>query len=162
MKKLETAEADRDSYKSQLDDAQNTIKGFEGVDLEKINQDIADWKERAETAEKNAQAQILARDQKDFLKSEFDRLGVKSERMRESLRAEIMGEDGLKWKDGAFLGLSDYLAKENEKDHFYQTEEEKSHDEAEKNKPKFVDFTEPATHKTGESTANTGKAPVIF
>ena len=39
--------------------------------------------------------------------------------------ADIMGDDGLKWKDGAFMGLSDYLAKENEKDHFYQTEDEK-------------------------------------
>ena len=39
--------------------------------------------------------------------------------------ADIMGEDGLKWKDGAFMGLSDYLEKENEKDHFYQTEDEK-------------------------------------
>jgi hypothetical protein len=37
-----------------------------------------------------------------------------------------MGDDGLKWKDGAFLGLSDYLAQENAKDHFYKTEEEKN------------------------------------
>lgn len=39
--------------------------------------------------------------------------------------ADIMSEDGLKWKDGAFMGLSDFLSKENEKDHFYQTEDEK-------------------------------------
>ena len=100
-----------------------------------------------------ATKQILERDQRDYLKGEFDKLKIESGRVRDSLMREIMGEDGLvvlrhrridsrflfvrqlyscifqnlfnigedglKWKDGAFMGLSDYLARENEKDHFY-------------------------------------------
>ena len=50
--------------------------------------------------------------------------------------AEITGEDGLKWKDGAFLGFDDYVKAENEKDHFYDTDEEKA---AEGRAPKFTD-----------------------
>lgn len=143
IKKTEKAEGERDALQQQLTDAQETIKGFDGVDVEKLNKDIADWKDRAQKAEKDAAAQILQRDQRDYLKSEFDKLGISSDRTRKSLMADIMGEDGLKWKDGEFMGLSDYLAKENEKDHFYQTEEEKDEAEAKEkatgNAPKFTD-----------------------
>lgn len=130
VKKTEKAEGERDTLQQQLTDAQETIKGFDGVDVEKLNKDIADWKERAKKAEKDAAAQILQRDQRDYLKGEFDKLGISSDRTRKSLMADIMGEDGLKWKDGAFMGLSDYLKQENEKDHFYQTAEEKAEAEA--------------------------------
>lgn len=162
VKKTEKAEGERDTLQKQYDDAQETIKGFDGVDVGKLNKDIADWKERAEKAEKDAQAQILQRDQCDYLKAEFDKLGISSERTRKSLMADIMGEDGLKWKNGSFLGLSDYLAKENEKDHFYQTAEEKA--EAEKKSaaaggvPKFTDKSEPKK----EPPRDDSKVPVIF
>lgn len=143
VKKTEKAEGERDTFKQQLTDAQETIKGFDGVDVEKLNKDIADWKERATKAEKDAAAQILQRDQRDYLKGEFDKLGISSDRTRKSLMADIMGEDGLKWKDGAFMGLSDYLKQENEKDHFYQTEAEKAEaeakDKAAGSAPKFTD-----------------------
>ncbi len=162
VKKTEKAEGERDALQKQYDDAQETIKGFDGVDVEKLNKDIADWKERATKAEKDAAAQILQRDQRDYLKGEFDKLKIESGRVRDSLMREIMGEDGLKWKDGAFMGLSDYLAKENEKDHFYQTEAEKAEAEAKEkaagSAPKFTDKSEPK--QTPEK--DTSPAPVIF
>ena len=75
---------------------------------------------------------------------------------------EIMGEDGLKWKDGAFMGLSDYLSKENEKDHFYQTEAEKAEaeakDKAAGSAPKFTDKSEPKQ----APAKDTSPAPAIF
>lgn len=162
-KKLEAAEVDRDTYKQQYEDAQEAIKGFEGVDVEKLNKDIADWKEKAAQAEKDAQKQILQRDQRDYLKAEFDKLGITSERTRASLMRDIMDEnDGLKWKDNAFMGLSDYLSKENEKDHFYQTEEEKAAAEAEKKAaegaPKFTAQSEGKKEPPKES----GTVPLIF
>lgn len=154
QKKLETAETKIGTLEGQLEDAQKTIKGFDGVDVEKLNKDIADWKERAEKAERDAEAKILQRDQRDYLNAEFDKLGISSERTRKSLMHDIMGDDGLKWKDGSFLGLSDYLSKENEKDHFYKTEEEKQ-EEAEKQKaaggvPKFTDKSEGKTDQKEE------------
>lgn len=76
--------------------------------------------------------------------------------------SDIMGEDGLKWKDGFFLGLSDYLEKENEKDHFYQTEEEKRNNAARQGAaaavPKFTDKLE----SKQDSEKDTGKDPLIF
>lgn len=154
QKKLETAETKIGTLEGQLEDAQKTIKGFDGVDVEKLNKDIADWKERAEKAERDAEAKILQRDQRDYLNAEFDKLGISSERTRKSLMSDIMGDDGLKWKDGSFLGLSDYLSKENEKDHFYKTEEEKQEEEAKQKAadgvPKFTDKSEPKTDQKEE------------
>ena len=142
-KKLTAAEADRDNYKGQLDTANETLEKFKDIDPEKQAEEIQKYKQAAKEAQDMAAKQILERDQRDYLKGEFDNLGIKSGRVRDSLMREIMGEDGLKWKDGAFMGLSDYLAKENEKDHFYQTEAEKAEDEAKEkaagSAPKFTD-----------------------
>ena len=142
-KKLTAAETDRDNYKGQLDTANETLEKFKDIDLEKQAEEIQKYKQAAKEALDMATKQILERDQRDYLKGEFDKLKIESGRVRDSLMREIMGEDGLKWKDGAFMGLSDYLSKENEKDHFYQTEAEKAEAEAKEkaagSAPKFTD-----------------------
>ena len=146
-KKSEAAESERDTYKKKYDDAQETLEGFDGMDAEGFKKKIADLEEKVQATEKEAAAKILQRDQRDYLNAEFDKLGIESERTRKSLAAEIMGEDGLKWKNGAFLGLSDFLAKENEKDHFYQTQEEKDEaaakEKAAGGAPKFTEKSDP-------------------
>lgn len=130
VRKTEKAEADRDTYKGQLDTANETLEKFKDIDPDKQAAEIEKYKQAAKEAQETASKKIQERDQRDYLKGEFDKLGIESGRVRDSLMREIMGEDGLKWKDGAFMGLSDYLAKENEKDHFYQTEDEKKAAEA--------------------------------
>ena len=161
-KKLTAAETDRDNYKGQLDTANETLEKFKDIDPEKQAEEIQKYKQAAKEAQDMAAKQILERDQRDYLKGEFDRLEIGSGRVRDSLMREIMGEDGLKWKDGAFMGLSDYLAKENEKDHFYQTAEEKAETEAKEraagSAPKFTDKSEPKQ----TPAKDTSPAPVIF
>jgi hypothetical protein len=161
-KKVEGIEAEKANLKEQLETANSTLEKFKDIDPEKTATEIENYKKQIADAEAKAQAQITERDQRDYLKAEFDKLGITSERTRRSLMADIMGEDGLKWKDNAFMGLSDYLTKENEKDHFYQTEEEKEEAEkkadAEKKAPKFTDKSEP---KSGNIEAKK-TAPVIF
>lgn len=161
-KKLEAAETDRESYKGQLDTANETLDKFKDIDPEKQAAEIEKYKQAAKEAQETANRQILERDQRDYLNGEFEKLGIASERTRKSLMADIMGADGLKWKDGSFMGLSDYLAKENEKDHFYQTEQEKAEAEAKAtaagNAPKYTDRSE------GKQTPakDTSPIPVIF
>lgn len=168
-KKLEAAEADRDTYKGQLDTANETLEKFKDIDPDKQAAEIEKYKQAAKEAQETASKQILQRDQRDYLNTEFEKLGISSERTRKSLMADIMGEDGLKWKDGAFMGLSDYLEKENEKDHFYQTEDEKkaaaekAAEEEAKQKaagsaPKFTDKSEPKYEPPKGET----KVPLIF
>lgn len=169
VRKTEKAEADRDAYKGQLDTANETLEKFKDIDPDKQAAEIEKYKQAAKEAQETASKQILQRDQRDYLNAEFEKLGISSERTRKSLMADIMGEDGLKWKDGAFMGLSDYLAKENEKDHFYQTEDEKKAAEAKaaeeeaKQKaagsaPKFTDKSEPK----GQSAEPPKSVPKIW
>lgn len=161
-KAVSKLEGERDTWKEKAETAESTLQKFEGIDPEQIQTEINNWKQKAETAENNAKAQIRQRDQRDFLKAEFDRLGITSERTRRSLMADIMGDDGLKWKDGKFMGLSDYLETENAKDHFYQTQEEKELEAKQQQATGRVPkFTEPSNGKQ-EKQPDNKPAPTIF
>ena len=48
QKRADKAERERDNWKSRAETAEETLKGFDGVDVEKLNAEIADWKKKAE------------------------------------------------------------------------------------------------------------------
>lgn len=123
---------ERDAVQRRLDDAEATLKSFEGIDPAKINQELADWKKKAQDAEKDFKAQLTQRDQRDWLKSKLDEYGVKSPYARKQLEQECMAQgSGLAWKDGKFMGFDDFMKAAKEQDAgLYQTQEEK--DAAEK------------------------------
>ncbi|MBQ7670561.1 MAG: phage scaffolding protein [Clostridia bacterium] len=149
---------ERDGLKGQLTAAQDTLKKFEGIDPEKIQKELQDYKTKAEDAEKKFTREITARDQKDWITKKLDEYGVKSPLARKQITAEVMSEtDGLKWqpgKDGkpaAFFGFDDYMKAAKEEDSsLYQTAEEK--EAAEKDaatKGKAPEFTGPLGEKSG-------------
>ncbi|MGL5513285.1 MAG: phage scaffolding protein [Sporomusa sp.] len=57
-KKLEAAEKDRDSYKERLETAEKTLKGFEGVDVEKLKEEIGTLQTNLETQAKEHEAEM--------------------------------------------------------------------------------------------------------
>lgn len=147
-RKVTSAEEERDNYKSRLDAANETLKKFEGIDPEKIKDEIQTYKTQAEEAQKNFDRQIAQRDQKDWIAHKLDEYGVSSPLARKAIISECMDEkSGLKWKDGEFFGFGDYMKKAKEQDAgLYQTAEEKA--EAEKaaaQQKKAPTFTGPAT-----------------
>lgn len=68
QKKLDDMTVERDKEKGRADTAEETLKGFDGVDVEKLNKSIADWKKKAEDAEKDYNQKIADRDFDDLLK----------------------------------------------------------------------------------------------
>lgn len=68
QKKLDDMVVERDKEKGRADSAEETLKGFDGVDVEKLNQSIKDWKKKAEDAEKDYNQKIADRDFDDLLK----------------------------------------------------------------------------------------------
>lgn len=162
-KKLTAAEADRDNYKGQLDAANETLEKFKDIDPEKQAEEIQKYKQAAKEAQEAADKRILQRDQRDWVNKQFDEIGVTATHTREYYAGKVMDEkDGLKWKNGEFVGFKDYISKENERDHFYQTEAEKAEAEAKAkaagSAPKFTAQSEPK-----QTTAkDTSPAPVIF
>lgn len=115
QKENDNLSADRDTWKEKAESAETTLKGFEGVDLETMQREISDWKQKATEAEKNAQAQLYERDFSDALKTEFEGIKFSSEAAKRAIMAEVK-EAGLKLKDGKILGLNDLLSQMKEKD----------------------------------------------
>ena len=51
VKDYEKVESDRDKWKGQAETAEETLKKFDGVDLETMKTELDTWKQKAETAE---------------------------------------------------------------------------------------------------------------
>lgn len=134
-KRVSKAEEERDGYKTRAETAETTLKGFEGVDLEKINKDLADWKQKAEDTEKEYQRKIAERDFNDALNEGIGKYKFTSEAAKKSVIAEVK-KKGLTMSDGKILGLDDAinLIKEADKGAFIDEEEE----ELEKNRARFT------------------------
>lgn len=152
-KEIATITAERDGFKSQFDTATATLKKFEGVDLEQIQQELQAYKTQAEETGKKYARELTQRDQKDWLKAKLDEYGVKSPLARRQITTDVMSEEnGLKWqpakgdKPAMFYGFDDYMkAAKAEDDTLYQTAEEKAAAEkaAELGKKAPI-FTDPA------------------
>ena len=64
-KKLET---ERDTWKERAESAEETLKKFDGKDVDAMQREIDDWKKKAEDAEKDYAAKEAEREKQDLLK----------------------------------------------------------------------------------------------
>lgn len=126
--------ADRDKEKERADTAEETLKKFDGVDLEGMKAEVDNWKAKAENAEKDYAEKIAQRDFEDALKEEISGYKFTSEAAKKAIMAEIR-EAGLKVKDGKILGLSDLLVQMKEKDASAFVDEKQEQLEAGRAKP---------------------------
>lgn len=145
-KKIGKLETDRDTWKEKAETAETTLKGFEGVDLETMKRDLADWQKKAEEAEKNAQAQIYERDFSDALKAELESVKFSSEAAKRDVMSQIKAAE-LKLKDGKILGLSDLIEQIKKTDASAFVDE--AQERLEQNKARF---TQPAKPGSGAKT----------
>ena len=155
QKENENLTHDRDAWKEKAETAENTLKGFEGVDLETMQRELSDWKKKAEDAEKNAQAQIYERDFNDALKTELESVKFSSEAAKRAIMAEIK-ESGLKLKDGKILGLNDLISQMKEKDASAFIDEEQQ--KAQQNAARFTQPFQRQNQGNGKMTVADIKA----
>lgn len=159
LKKLQKENGDltveRDNWKSKAETAEETLKSFEGIDPEKIQEEIDTWKKKAEDAEENAKTQIYERDFADALKSAMEEYKFTSEAAKKSIMAEIK-EAGLKLKDGKILGLSDLIAQIKESDASAFVDEQQ--EQLEKNK---AHFTQPQKNGSGKQGTKVSPAELM-
>lgn len=135
-KKIGKTEADRDKWKEKAETAENTLKGFEGADIETMKNDLATWKKKAEDLEADYEKRIYERDFEDALKIGLDAHKFTSESAKRSIMAEIR-DAGLKLKNGKILGLDDAIKQAKENDPGAFVDENKQH--LEDQKAKFTD-----------------------
>ena len=147
VKDYEKVESDRDKWKGQAETAEETLKRFDGVDLETMQAELDTWKQKAETAENDYKQKIYDRDFSDALKTEMESIKFSSEAAKKAVMTEIK-ESGLKSKDGYMLGLPDLIGQIKERDASAFVDEQ-----SEKAKQQAARFTTPGT---GRSTGGTG------
>lgn len=145
---------ERDNLQTQLAEANKTLEGFGGKTPEQIQQELKDYQDKADKAQKDFDAQILQRDQLDWLNGRFGtgegQYDVTSSYAKNAIISEVMGPNGLPWKDGAYIGFDDHMKAAKEKDKtLYQTTEEKAEAEkAQEQQEKAPYFTGPAGNHT--------------
>ena len=124
-----------EAYKKRAEDAEETLKGFEGKDFDAMTKELEDYKKKAEESKKEFDKAIYDRDFNDALKVELEGYKFTSESAKKAVMSEIR-EAGLKLKDGKILGLSDLIGqiKSTDAGAFVDEEEE----EAEENKARFT------------------------
>ena len=145
QKENENLTTDRDTWKEKAETAEETLKGFEGIDPEQVQTELATWKKKAEDAEKDRDQKIYERDFADALKAELDGVKFTSEAAKKAVMADIK-EAGLKLKDGKILGLNDLIAQMKEKDASAFVDEEQEN--AQRNAAHFGPVTAPRGQQT--------------
>ena len=154
-KKIGKAETERDNWKSKAETAEETLKKFDGVDLETMQTELNNWKQKAETAAKDYEQKIYERDFSDALKNELESVKFSSDAAKRAVMSEIK-ESGLKLKDGKILGLSDLIGQIKERDASAFVDEEQ-----EKAKQQAARFTVPGTGKSTGGSGTTTKKDIM-
>ena len=154
-KAISKLEADRDTWKEKAETAEETLKGFEGIDPAQVQAQLAEYKKKAEDAEKDRDAKLYERDFADALKAELENVKFSSEAAKKAVMADIK-EAGLKLKDGKILGLNDLISQMKEKDASAFVDE--AQQQAQQNAARFTaprgQQTPPGGTKTREEILN--------
>lgn len=115
--------------------AEEALKGFEGIDPAKVNEQLAEANRKVKEAQEAAQKQLDERDFNDALKAELDGLKFTSTAARKAVEADIRAA-GLKLRNGKIVGLSDVIEQIKSEDASAFVDE---HQESlEKNKARFT------------------------
>lgn len=123
-KKLSKAESDRDAWKERAETAEETLKKFDGKDVDAMQREIDDWKKKAEDAEKNFNAKEAEREKQELLKEAFADIEFTSNAAKNAIMAQI--SENVSVKNGKLIGFNDLLedAKKNDASAFVDKEQE--------------------------------------
>ena len=147
-KKISKAENDRDSWKQRAETAEETLKGFEGKDLNAMQKEIDDWKEKATKAESEYNTKMAEHEKQELLKEAFADIEFTSESAKKAIMAQI--SENVSVKNGKLIGFNDLLedAKKNDASAFVNKEQQN----LEQNKAKFTTSMNNKSGKVGTMT----------
>lgn len=153
-KKISKAENDRDSWKQRAETAEETLKGFEGKDLNAMQKEIDDWKEKATKAESEYNAKMAEHEKQELLKEAFADIEFTSESAKKAIMAQI--SENVSVKNGKLIGFNDLLedARKNDASAFVDKEQQS----LEQNKARF---TTSMNNQNGNNNGNLTKKDIM-
>lgn len=143
-KKVSKLENERDSFKDRAESAEETLKGFDGKNLDEITRERDEWKQKAENAEKDYTAKMAEHEKQELLKEAFADIEFTSESAKKAIMAQIASEVNV--VNGRLRGFNEALedAKKSDASAFV----DKARQNLEQNKAKF---TTPMSNKGGKT-----------
>ena len=127
---------DYEAYKKRAEDAEATLKNFEGKDFDAMTKELEGYKKKAEESKAEFDKAIAERDFNDALKTEIEGYKFTSESAKKAVMNEIKSA-GLKLSNGKILGLTDLISQIKEKDSGAFIDEKQ--EELEDKKARFTD-----------------------
>lgn len=153
-KKTSKLETERDSWKERAETAENTLKGFDGKNLDEITKERDAWKKKAEDAEKDYSDKMAAHEKRELLKEAFADIEFTSESAKKAIMSQI--EEGVTVKNGKLIGFNDLLedAKKNDASAFVDKEDQNLN----QNKARF---TNPANNQNNGAGGTLTKKDIM-
>lgn len=121
--KYASLETESNGYKTQLGEANNTIKSYQGMDIDGIRQSVKDWEKKYDDDTKELQKQLADKERTFAAERYLDGQKIKSPLSRKQILQEFLGQN-MEFKDGKFTGADEYMKKVREQypDDFEQDE----------------------------------------
>lgn len=153
-KKTSKLETERDSWKERAETAEETLRGFDGKNLDEITKERDAWKKKAEDAEKDYSDKMAAHEKRELLKEAFAEIEFTSEAAKKAIMSQI--EEGVTVKNGKLIGFNDLLedAKKNDAAAFVNKEQQN----LEQNKARF---TNPANNQNNGAGGTLTKKDIM-
>nr|DAZ26009.1 MAG TPA: minor structural protein [Caudoviricetes sp.] len=102
------AETKASDLEKQLNDVSNKLKGFEGMDVDKIKQEVKNWQEKYDKDTADLQAKLDAQTYDHALDAYLGGYKFTSDLARRGVEKEMKAK-GFKLEEGKFLGADDYM-----------------------------------------------------
>ena len=114
-KENDKLKTEKEGLESQLNDANEKIKGFSEIDVEKIKAEVDEWKEKYETDTKNLKDSLTQKDYDYKINELTNGLKFSSNGAKKSFINDLK-EKGLKLENNTLLGFDDFVKSYRETD----------------------------------------------
>ncbi len=114
-KKVKKVTEDLETVQQKLTDTEETLKGFDGVDVEGFKKQIAELEQANKQKDADYAAQIQQRDYTDAIEKLTADIKFSSAAAKKSFISDLTNEP-LQMRDGKVLGFEDYLKGVKESD----------------------------------------------
>lgn len=161
--KYDRKETELEAVKTQLEEANNQIKSFEGQDIEGIKNKVSEWEKKYQEDTESLKSQMEAQEiahQRDMY---FNNVQFASNAAKIGIMSEF-DKQKFQLKDGVFQGADNWLEEQKKNDpasFVLEEEKEEPHEEPHKKEPKvhpkFVTST-----SNGSGLSDDQKTPFSF
>lgn len=134
-KRVQKLEEERNTYKSQLDTANETLKKFDGMDPDAISRQKGEYEKKIKEIQEEYQKKEETKNYEEIVDKSLGEMKFTSEYAKKAVKDEIMAA-GLKVVDGKLMGLNDLVGAIKEKDSSVFVDEQQQN--LENNKARFT------------------------